>query len=326
MGFWEEADVGLQWRRMISIRRFEEAMIQNADAFPGHRHVYIGQEATAVGVVSAMESRDPVVTTHRNHGHNLARGADAAAMMAEIFGKETGLARGKAGTFHIADTQRNVVVASAVVTGSLCTCLGLALAAGYRKSGQVAVAFFGDGALNEGAFHETANLAGLWSVPLLMICENNNGSGSPRESGLATPSISALALAYGLPTSVVDGADVEAVHDAASRAAQVMRANPGPWFIEAKTVGFPGNQGGWPHLPDGPTDVSQALSGSAPAGWAAYDPVLRFAREAVSLGSLDAAAILATDADVVEQMEAAVAKAKAAPYPRPEDALEDLFA
>lgn len=327
VGFWEEADVAREWRRMISIRRFEEAMIQHGDAFPGHRHVYIGQEATAIGVLAAVDPDAAVVTTHRNHGHNLARGADPGACMAEIFGKAAGSARGKSGTFHIASPAHRVLVASAVVAGSLGIALGLALAEKHRGSGRIAVAFFGDGALNEGTFHETANLAGLWRTPYLMVCENNNGSAPPSDSGLAGPSITGLAAAYGIETQTVDGSDVDAVFSAVRRAAEKMKNHPAPFFLEARTVGWPGNRGGWPHLVDGPTRLADAWRTPVPEdGWGLHDPVLKFARDAVARRILDADALASIDQEVVLLMEHAVNDAKAAPYPKPEEALEDLWA
>ncbi|MCL6593333.1 MAG: thiamine pyrophosphate-dependent dehydrogenase E1 component subunit alpha [Alicyclobacillus sp.] len=324
MGFWEETDVREQWRRMLAIRRFEEAMIQNGDAFPGHRHVYIGQEATAVGAVAALEETDPIVTTHRNHGHNLARGAAAAPMMAEVFGKVTGFARGKSGTFHIALPEHHVVVASAVVAGSLCIALGLALAAKCQGSRRVAVAFFGDGAVNEGTFHETANLAALWDVPLLMICENNSG-GLPRDSGLAGPSIAGLAGAYGIPYQVVDGSDVASVYAAVRRAVSVLRGQAGPWFIEAQTIGWPGNRGGWPHLVDGVTDLTPVLTGAPLSGWAVHDPVLKFAEAALQHG-WTAADLQAVDQEVQQDIAQAVEQALAAPYPPADEALLHVWA
>lgn len=319
------------FRRMLLIRRFEEVTMRIQDEYPGHFHVYIGQEATAAGVCAALEERDSLVTTHRNHGHNLARGADPKRALAEILGKQTGYCRGKGGTFHIMAADLGVMSASGIVGGSIPTAVGLALAHQRLGDGGVSVAFFGDGALNEGAFHEAANLAALWQVPVVFVCEFNEALPiyNTRNAGMMVSELVRLADSYGMPGAAVNGSDLFAVYGAASEMIDRARAGGGPSFLEVRTEWYPGYQGRWARLlPSGETDLSHAWEplDDEFAGWRSRDPVLRLAHLLSERGLLDRAALFALDAEVRTEVTAALDFARASPWPSPEEVYEDVYA
>ena len=226
---------------MLRIRRFEERCVElySATKIRGFVHLYIGEEAVAVGVNEALTPEDAVVSTYREHGHALARGITAEAVMAEMYGRTTGCSGGRGGSMHLFDASRRFYGGNAIVAGGLPLAAGLALADRMRGRTRVTCCFFGDGAFAEGEFHETANLAALWGLPLLLVCENNlYAMGTALERHEAQTDLAMRAASYGMVAWAVDGMDVEAVEQAARRAADSMRAGAGPHFLELRTYRF----------------------------------------------------------------------------------------
>jgi pyruvate dehydrogenase E1 component alpha subunit len=331
-------DIDLGWRfleDMLLIRRFEEAVggLAAERAFPGHFHLYIGQEATGVGAMDALRPEDRIATTHRNHGHVLARGADPAAALAEILGRAGGLNRGRGGTIHLSAPDLGFLSTSGIVGSVVGLAAGAAFACKREAKGAIAVAFFGDGALEEGIPFEAMNLAALWKLPLLLICENNSQDAWGMAKGgyptlvHASQDLRAIPGALGIPASRVEGADPFAVRDAVAIAAARCRAGEGPVFLECMTRRWPGSNPLWPDLVTGITDLRMA-TGEVPlpdgehAEWfRVHDPLLRLAR---SLG--DTARIAALDRRVAARIAAAKAEALASPLPAPATASDHLFA
>ncbi|MFM9676728.1 pyruvate dehydrogenase (acetyl-transferring) E1 component subunit alpha [Streptomyces brasiliscabiei] len=226
---------------MLRIRRFEERCVElySATKIRGFVHLYIGEEAVAVGVHEALTPEDAVVSTYREHGHALARGVTAEAVMAEMYGRTTGCSGGRGGSMHLFDVSRRFYGGNAIVAGGLPLAAGLALADRMRGENHVTCCFFGDGAFAEGEFHETANLAALWNLPLLLVCENNRyAMGTALERHQAQTDLALRAASYGMVAWSVDGMDVEAVEQAARRAVEGIRAGTGPHFLELRTYRF----------------------------------------------------------------------------------------
>jgi acetoin:2,6-dichlorophenolindophenol oxidoreductase subunit alpha len=329
----------LAWRlleTMLVIRRFEENVLRMSAEkhFGGHYHLYIGQEATGAAVMSVLEPRDRLNTTHRNHGHVLARGADPGRAMAEILGRATGLNGGRGGTLHLSAPDLGFLSTSGIVGG----CISLGVGGGYackqKKDGSVCATFFGDGALEEGVSFEALNIAALWKLPVLFVCENNStGSWAPGEGYPtlvhASTDLRLIPQAVGIKTMRVDGADAAAVHEAASEAVARCRRGEGPVFIEAMTRRWPGSNPLWPELATGVTDIGIATGERAAAGehrdWIEqHDPVLRLARE-LSRGDRRAR-VIALDQAVRARIEAAVKLAIESPLPAAATAFDQVFA
>ncbi|MEY4361139.1 MAG: acetoin dehydrogenase alpha subunit [Actinomycetota bacterium] len=233
-------------RRMVRIRLFEEAAgrLAEANRLPGFLHLYVGEEAVASGVCGALNDDDHITSTHRGHGHLVAKGGDFNRMMAELMGKATGYCKGKGGSMHISDLSLGMLGANGIVGAGSPIAVGAAFANKYRKKGQVAVAFFGDGATNIGAFHEAANMACALHLPIVFACENNEyGEFTPRDKTMAITDIVDRAAGYGMPGVIVDGMDVIAVHEAALEAVERARNGGGPSLIEAKTYRFYNHHG-----------------------------------------------------------------------------------
>ncbi|MDA0370157.1 MAG: thiamine pyrophosphate-dependent dehydrogenase E1 component subunit alpha [Actinomycetota bacterium] len=233
-------------RRMVRIRLFEEAAGRLAEAakLPGFLHLYVGEEAVASGVCAALNDDDHITSTHRGHGHLVAKGGDLNRMMAELMGKSTGYCKGKGGSMHISDLSLGMLGANGIVGAGSPIAVGAAFANRYRKKGQVAVAFFGDGATNIGAFHEAANMACALHLPIVFACENNEyGEFTPRDKTMAITDIVDRAAGYGMPGVIVDGMDAVAVHEAALEAVARARSGGGPSLIEAKTYRFYNHHG-----------------------------------------------------------------------------------
>lgn len=233
-------------RRMVRIRLFEEAAGRLAEAakLPGFLHLYVGEEAVAAGICGALNDDDHITSTHRGHGHLVAKGGDFNRMMAELMGKSTGYCKGKGGSMHISDLSLGMLGANGIVGAGSPIAVGAAFANKYRGRGQVAVAFFGDGATNIGAFHEAANMACALHLPIVFACENNEyGEFTPRDKTMAITDIVDRAAGYGMPGVIVDGMDVIAVHEAALEAVAKARAGGGPSLIEAKTYRFYNHHG-----------------------------------------------------------------------------------
>ena len=225
-------------RQMLTIRRFEEraSADYHAGKIYGVVHCYIGEEAVAVGVCSALDRGDRIISTHRGHGHCIAKGADLNRMMAELYGRQTGYCKGKGGSMHIADFDIGMLGANGIVAGGISIITGAGLAAQMEGKGGVAVSFFGDGASNAGPFHECLNIAATWKLPMLYVCENNMYAAQTSAAAThALPDVAARAAGYGIPGIVVDGNDIVAVHQAAIRAVDRARSGGGPTLIECKT-------------------------------------------------------------------------------------------
>jgi TPP-dependent pyruvate/acetoin dehydrogenase alpha subunit len=310
------------YRLMATIRAFDNRAVEefHAGNIPGVVHAYLGQEAIAVGVCTALRRDDKIVSTHRGHGHTIAKGADLQRMMAELFGRSNGYCHGKGGSMHIADFSVGMLGANGIVGAGMPIATGAALAAKLAKSDGVAVAFFGDGASNEGSFHSSLNLASIWKLPAIFVCENNHWAiAVPASYALSVSEVSARASAYNIPGVTVDGTDVLAVYEAAAQAVQRARAGEGPTLLECMTHRWRihAEQRGNPADPR-PREAVEAAQ--------QHDPITRFGARLQEQGIATAATLAQIDRDVREAIEAAVAFAKASPLPQPEDALQDVFA
>ncbi len=312
-------------RRMLVIRRFEETVAEVGAEFPGHRHLAAGQEAAAVAVAMVRDAEDPVVSTHRNHGHNLALGADPGRLLAEFYGRVGGYAGGKSGSFHACVPELGLICSPAIVAAGVPIACGLAYAARLRGMRRVAVCFFGDGALNEGAFHEGANIAGLWRLPVVLVCENNSGDCSGSAADLAVGEIVRFAEVYGMTGEAVDGADYPEVERAVRAAFERARGGGGPALVEVRTVPWPGTTRGWPRARPATPLLGPPLD-EQDAAWAPHDVLRRWVRRLLATGGADPATVRAMDADVAAEMQRAVAFARASEPPEPAAALTDVFA
>jgi TPP-dependent pyruvate/acetoin dehydrogenase alpha subunit len=308
------------YRTMLTIRRFDERAsleVQQGNV-PGLVHPYIGQEAIATGVCANLEEGDRIVSNHRGHGHLIAKGADVRRMMAEVFGKKTGYCKGKGGSMHIADFSLGILGANGIVAAGLPISTGAALAARLDGKGKIAVVFFGDGACQEGEFQEAMNLAGIWHLPLLFACENNQyGVNTPYQYAIAGGDLIRRASAYAMPAMSVDGNDVIAVHEAAAEAVASVRGGNGPYFVEFKTYRWTGHFE--PNLmPDTRPPEEREL-------WMKQCPLVCFENRLLEDGIVTRPELQKIEAEVMELIEEAVAFAKESPLPAPEDALADVY-
>ena len=325
-------------RKMLLIRHFEEALItlHNEERFRGHYHVYIGQEATGVPALSLLKPDDYVFTTHRNHGHILSRGADPKRVLAEILGRSGGYNKGRGGSFHVAPVELGFLQTSAVVAGILPLATGAGFAAKEKKNRQISVCLFGDGALEEGAAAESFNLASVWKLPVLYLCENNGkyghgkATGAMRSSTMAVYPLTDLPGAYKIPAQQVDGTDCGTVYETVDEAIKKIRAGEGPQFIEAQTVRWPGSVSNWPVLPV-ETQVSMAWDPSpipeTVREWYQFsDPVLSFVRNLVGEGQTSREEIVKMEKAVRDKVADAIKFAFDSPEPDLKSALEGIFA
>ncbi|HOF88345.1 MAG TPA: thiamine pyrophosphate-dependent dehydrogenase E1 component subunit alpha [Armatimonadota bacterium] len=295
-------------RTMLLIRRLEERVdaLFAAGELRGTSHLSAGQEATAVGACAALRADDYVTSNHRGHGHFLAKGGEARRIMAELFGKATGYSQGKGGTQHMADFSIGFLGMNGITGGMLPIAAGAAFSARYRGSGQVALAFFGDGASNQGTFHEALNLAAIWRLPAVFLCENNcYAMSSPACHMVSGARIADRAAGYGLPGVTVDGNDVAAVYAAVAEAAARARAGDGPTLIEALTYRILGHSRG---------DLRVYRTREEEAEWAARDPIARFTAAAQAADILSPDDIAASEAAVATEVAAAEAFARASPF------------
>jgi pyruvate dehydrogenase E1 component alpha subunit len=291
-------------REMLRIRRFEEraAELYSQTKIRGFLHLYVGEEAVAVGVMQALTPEDAIVATYREHGQALARGLPAGALMAEMFGKTNGCSGGRGGSMHFFDVSRRFYGGYAIVAGGLPIAVGLALADSMQRRGRVTACFFGDGAVPEGAFHESLNLAALWRLPVLFLCENNlYAMGTPMSEELAQIDIRSRAESYGVPAVAVDGMDVLAVEEAARRAATAVREGGGPRFLELRTYRFRAHSMSDPELYRTKEEVAQ---------WRERDPITLLERRLVKAGLSTKADRTALDEAVEAEIEAAVSFAE----------------
>ncbi|MEE1744318.1 MULTISPECIES: pyruvate dehydrogenase (acetyl-transferring) E1 component subunit alpha [unclassified Streptomyces] len=300
---------------MLRIRRFEERCVElySAARIRGFMHLYIGEEAVAVGVNEALTDDDAVVSTYREHGHALTRGVPAEAIMAEMFGKVTGCSRGRGGSMHLFDADRHFYGGNAIVGGGIPLAAGLALADQMTGRNRVTCCFFGDGAFAEGEFHETANLAALWGLPLLLVCENNlYAMGTALARHQAQTDLALRAAGYGMVSWAVDGMDVVAVEEAARRAAEGVRAGSGPHFLEMRTYRFRAHS---------MYDSDRYRDKAEIEHWKDRDPVEGLARQMQKAKKLTEKARTAMEDRLSAEIDSAVEAAERAP----EEAVEDLL-
>ncbi|MGI5133267.1 MULTISPECIES: pyruvate dehydrogenase (acetyl-transferring) E1 component subunit alpha [unclassified Streptomyces] len=291
---------------MLLIRRFEERCVElySAAKIRGFVHLYIGEEAVAVGVLQALDAADAVVSTYREHGHALARGVPTDAVMAEMYGKATGCSRGRGGSMHLFDAGRRFYGGNAIVGGGIPLAAGLALAEKMGGGPGVVCCFFGDGAFAEGEFHETANLAALWGLPLLLTCENNlYAMGTPLHVEHAQTDLALRAASYGMPSWAVDGMDVLAVEEAAHRAVEGIRAGHGPHFLELRTYRFRAHS---MYDPDRYRDKAEIER------WRERDPLVLLGEGMRAAGELDDRSYAELDRHATEEVSRAVEAAEAA--------------
>ncbi len=307
------------YRQMVLVREAEETLVRlfSQNRVPGFIHSYIGEEATAVGVCSTLRADDYLTSTHRGHGHILAKGGDLNLFFAELYGKAAGYCKGKGGSMHVADLDLGILGANGVVGGGIPIAAGAAFAARMQGLDRVAVSFMGDGATDIGVFHEALNLASLWEVPVVFVVENNGYADFIAQSAhQRIEKISDRAAAYSMPGETVDGNDVLAVREAAGKAVARARGGGGPSLLECVTYRWRGHYEGDPQPYRKDDEV---------AAWKVRDPLLRAKAALLESGAIDEDAALAIREEVRERIAAAVQFAEAAPAPAPADALTDVY-
>jgi pyruvate dehydrogenase E1 component alpha subunit len=308
------------YKKMLEIRFFEEKVFElyAQNLVPGTIHLYAGEEAVAVGVCSNLRRDDYITSTHRGHGHCIAKGADLKRTMAEILGKKTGYCKGKGGSMHIADFSIGMLGATAVVGAGIPIAVGAGLSIKLRQTDQVVACFFGEGASNQGTFHEGINMASIWKLPVLFICENNlYAMGTRQSTAMAIENVADRAVAYGLSGVVVDGNDVLAVYDVARKAVERARKGEGPTLIECKTY----RQKGHSRI-----DPARYRPKEEVEAWLAKDPIKRFKERLLQAKILDETEIQRIEKEVSDKIEDAAKFAMESPFPSPEEALEDVYA
>ena len=309
------------YRQMKTIREFEDRLHEEIPKglIPGFTHLYSGQEAIAVGVCENLNDSDAITSTHRGHGHCIAKGCDVKGMMAEIYGRATGLCGGKGGSMHIADLSKGMLGANAIVGGGIPIAVGAAFASQYRGDGTVAASFFGDGATNIGAFHEAVNMAAVWDLPVLFICENNGyAEFTAQGNHMKLDDIAERAASYGIPGVVVDGMDVLAVRAVAVEAVERAKRGEGPTLIEAKTYRFFDHQGikGMRIPYRDPAEVE---------AWRERDAIKLLEAVGVARGLVTEAELAANWAETETEILEAIEFARNSPDPDPADILDDVY-
>lgn len=306
------------YKKMLEIRRFEEKVYElfTQNLIPGTMHLYIGEEAVAVGVCAALTPTDYITSTHRGHGHCIAKGASLKKMMAEIFGKRTGYCKGKGGSMHITDKNSGMLGANAVVGGAIPIATGAGLTCKLKYPDRVVACFFGDGASNQGTFHEAINMAAVWDLPVVFVCENNLYAMGTRQSMVMNiEDISKRAVSYGIPGVTVQGNNVLAVYEAAKEAVYRARNGEGPTLIECKTYRHKGHSRFDPaaYRPD--EEVQE---------WMAKDPLNIFRKKLLDKG-IPEEFFDKIETQVTQEIEEAVQFAENSPQPEPEEALNDIW-
>lgn len=307
-------------RTMHQIRFFEETVMDllAENYIQGGSHLYAGEEAVAVGACAVLRPTDYIASTHRGHGHGIAKGGKLPELMAEICGKATGCCKGKGGSLHLADLSTGNLGANGIVGGGFPIAVGAALSARMRRTDQVAVCFFGDGAANEGSAHEAMNMASAWQLPVVFVCENNLYGMSVAVSRCTNlTDLAVRAGGYGMPSAIVDGMDVLAVREAVARAVERARRGGGPTFVECKTYRYYGHSRSDPRV---------YRTREEEAHWKGRDPIPAFAGRLVEAGIITAAEAEEIEALARKDAAEATAFARQSPYPRPEQLYEDLFA
>jgi pyruvate dehydrogenase E1 component alpha subunit len=308
-------------RSMMLARRFEESLTELCKVpgkIPGMMILCTGQEAVGAGVGAALEPDDVMITNHRSHAHLLAKGADPNALMAEIYCKRTGCNKGKSGTLHLAVPEVNAPCTTTVVGGGPPIAVGQAFARQYRREDSVTVCFVGDGATNEGSFHEALNLAALWRLPVVFICENNVYAGAQRhEEHTAIENIADRAAGYGMPGHVVDGNDALAVYASTLKAREYAAAGKGPTLMECKTYRWRGHGESDPQIYQPKAEI---------AAWQARCPIPRLRDDMRAMGQISDDELRVLEMEMDSLVKEAIRFAEESPYPAPEEALEDVFA
>ncbi|MBU7011027.1 MAG: thiamine pyrophosphate-dependent dehydrogenase E1 component subunit alpha [Theionarchaea archaeon] len=306
------------YRKMLEIRKFEEKVYDlfTQNLIPGTMHLYIGEEAVAVGVCAALNPHDYITSTHRGHGHCIAKGASLQKMMAELFGKRTGYCKGKGGSMHITDKSIGMLGANAVVGGAIPIAVGAGLSCKLKYPERVTACFFGDGASNQGTFHEGINMAAVWDLPVIFVCENNMYAMGTRQSTIMKiEDISKRAAGYGIPGVTVDGNDVMAVYEAAKKAVLRARRGEGPSLIECKTYRHKGHSR---------FDPAKYRPEEEAAEWFARDPLVLFRRDLLSKG-IPEEFFQKIEDKINAEIAEAVTFARESPLPEPEEALDDVW-
>lgn len=303
---------------MVLIRAFEDKITELAQVegrLPGMQITCHGQEAIASGVVQALINTDVIVTNHRSHGHMLARGVDPKALFAEIMGKKDGLNKGKSGTLHLTDPSHNVLMTSTIVGASPLLAMGAAFAQQYRQEHAATCVFFGDGAAAEGSVHEAMNMAALWKLPVLFVCESNGWAGAqPHDEHCPVSRIVERAPAYGMVGEIVDGNDVEAVYHMAVRLLNDCRQGRGPALLECQTYRMHGHS---------ENDVQHYVDKAELAEWVKLDPIIRYTQILREKGEIESVETLEKQAKTL--VDEALAFADASPYPLPEEAMDHIY-
>lgn len=309
------------YRTMCRIRYFEQTVekLFLDGEIPGFVHLYIGEEAIATGVCANLTNSDYIESTHRGHGHTLAKGADVNRAMAEIFGRSTGFCKGKGGSMHIADFSVGMLGANGVVGGGYNLAVGAALAIDFQKRKDVSVVFFGDGASNRGTFHEAANMAASWNLPVVFVCENNKwASTTPYSTTTAVENISDRAVGYGMPSIIVDGNNVFDVYEGMKQAVERARQGGGPTFLEAKTYRIKGHFVGDPEMYRTKEEVAEQFDNN--------DPIKRFEEKALKENLLTKKEMEEINSEEKKVVEDSVEYAKNSPLPEEKELFDDLFA
>ncbi len=309
-------------RRMVRIRQFEEraGKLMEDGKIPGALHLYVGQEAVASGVMTHLTNEDWITSTHRGHGHLIAKGGEFGPMFAELYGRATGYCKGKGGSMHISNMALGMLGANGIVGGGPPIAMGAGFANKFKGNDRVSVTFFGDGASNEGSFHEAANMAGLYQLPVLFVCENNGyGEYTAQANHQAIVDVADRAAGYGMPGVIVDGMDAVAVFEAAGVAIQRARDGGGPTLLECKTYRF------YDHVGVRGMGLNYR-SDDEVAEWKRRDPITLLEGRLAEQGILAEVEAKAVHEEVAAEIEAAVEFAENSPYPEPEALLEDVYA
>lgn len=309
-------------RRMVRIRRFEETSGKAMEdgKIPGALHLYVGQEAVAAGVSVHLNDDDQITSTHRGHGHLIAKGGQFEPMFAELYGKASGYCKGKGGSMHICDMSLGMLGANGIVGGGAPIAMGAAFSNKFRKTKQVAATFFGDGASNEGAFHEAANMAGLYKLPIVFVCENNGfGEYTPQANHQAIVDIADRAAGYGMPGVIVDGMDAIAVWEAAGEAVKRARAGKGPTLLECKTYRY------YDHVGVRGMGINYRTDEEVEY-WKGRDPIDMLEKRLAEQKILTAAKAKKIHEEIQAEVDAAMAAAEAAPLPDVSTLLDDVYA
>ncbi|MEQ8693106.1 MAG: thiamine pyrophosphate-dependent dehydrogenase E1 component subunit alpha [Pseudomonadales bacterium] len=309
-------------RRMVRIRRFEEraGKMMEDGKIPGALHLYVGEEAVASGVMAHLSNEDQITSTHRGHGHLIAKGGAFDRMFAELFGRATGYCKGKGGSMHISNMDLGMLGANGIVGGGPPIAMGAAFSNKFRKTNNVACCFFGDGASNEGSFHEAANMAGLYKLPVVFVCENNGyGEYTPQANHQAIVDVADRAPGYGMPGVIIDGMDVIAVYEAAGEAIARARAGEGPTLLECKTYRY------YDHVGVRGMGLSYRTDEEVEE-WQKKDPIDQFEARLAEQDVLSAEAAEAVHQEVLTEIDAAIKFAEDSPYPDASAILEDVYA